>query len=118
MPGPDPFLGNRPRLAVTMPRLTHGPRGEYRELPTAVPHFKVGASQNTMKRPWRWVAILVAAPLGAVAGLYAGYAEGTVELKLQGLGHGHDDAWSVAGSAVLGSVFCLILFPMAAWFFT
>jgi hypothetical protein len=93
-------------------------RCNYRELPTAVPHFKLGASQNTMKRPWRWVAILVAAPVGAVAGLFVGYTGGGVLLKLQGLDHSHGEAWTAAGLAVLGSVVCVTLFPMATWFFT
>ena len=63
----------------------------------------------------RWLAILVAMPVGGVCGMLA--ADYLCRLSLGG-GNAHGDVAAVLGSDVLGALIGALLVPFCVWYFT
>ena len=71
-----------------------------------------------LKSKVRWLAIVVALPVGAALGyLFVGYGWYVV-LHLQGKGHSHNDLVSMAIAGLIGAAVGTFLLPFCIWLFT
>jgi integral membrane sensor domain MASE1 len=68
-----------------------------------------------MKRASHWIAAIIAVPFGVLLGGVSGSVICFAILRAQGMGHSHNDMFTIFSAQVSGAIAGLLLLPPLAW---